>query len=159
MKILFYSELKLQASELQNSDLNLAIMEKPDQFQVYDLVWRHVQLRARKKEDDTYTGPHRIIQKLGDYTYVINSHTAKSVLMKVNAADIKTFTIPNTSNWKLNPEVLIMAFQQFGFPMPTNLKIVIDFQHLKELTLEMLLSSMMFLSSFLTGLVQLGSQL
>ena len=93
MKILFYSELKLQASELQNSDLNLAIMEKPHQFQVYDLVWRHVQLRARKKEDDTYTGPHRIIQKLGDYTYLINSHTTKSVLMKVNAEDIKKNTI------------------------------------------------------------------
>ena len=100
MKILFYSELKLQTSGLQNGDLNLAIMERPHLFQVYDLVWRHVQLRAIKKEDYTYTGPHRIIQKLGDYTYLINSQTTKSLLMKVNAADIKTFAIPHTKNWK-----------------------------------------------------------
>ena len=103
-KLIFYSALKIKFSD--STACPFARTERV--FQEHELVWRHIPRRARKKHENVFTGPHRIMKRVGKYTYrMTSSRTAsRNRLMKVNVNDIKKFVIPDNSGWKLNPKYL-----------------------------------------------------
>ena len=78
------------------------------QFNPNELVWQHVQKRKHSKPDDCFTGPHRVVCKDGDFTYRITSAKRANVKNagRVSINEIKKFTIPDTSEWKLNEKNL-----------------------------------------------------
>ena len=99
-RLLFYSGLKIKYS-----DSSLAVFDfQLREFEINDLVWRHIPRRSQSKPDDVFSGPHRVIKRVGDVSYMITSKNSSSIsnLDKVNINDLKTFVIPDSSNWTLN---------------------------------------------------------
>jgi hypothetical protein len=135
-KMLFYNELKVHALEIQEKNLVCAI-DSPRIFKKFDFVYKLVQSRARAKNESIFTGPHMILDKLGDYTYNVTSHTTKSTITKVNVSDIKPFIVPDTSTWQLNSKYFDWIREEMRFPASVQLQnIVIDFCNLDKLTLQ-----------------------
>ena len=133
-KLLFYSGFKLKYSEPALCISSIV----PRTFNPNKLVWRHVKRRKRSKNEDAFTGPHRVIKKEGDLTYLITSHKRANVARpsRVSLNDIKKFTVPDTSEWKLNTDFLEEAKQQLG--CNEDLPITIDFLSMETFTLDSL---------------------
>jgi hypothetical protein len=76
--VLNSSDSKLQMSVYLNNEfhhVNMCIMEYTTRvFRYNDLVWRRVNRRARGKQEDTYTSPHRILKRMRTLSYQITSH-------------------------------------------------------------------------------------
>mmetsp|Transcript_14287 Transcript_14287/g.27016 ORF Transcript_14287/g.27016 Transcript_14287/m.27016 type:complete len:314 (-) Transcript_14287:528-1469(-) len=103
-RALFFGHLKLRYNEppICVADDGKATYRK---FNVHDLVWCWRPRRSRKKCDSTYTGPHRVLEKLGDTQYLI-THTNTSSIRKafrVNLNAIKRCVLPDTSDWAIKP--------------------------------------------------------
>ena len=131
-KLIFCSDFKFKVGEADVCPFDVTVR----QFNENELVWRHVPRRSRRKPDDVFTGPHRVLKKLGDYTYRTTSHLhcqRKRSLM-VNINDINNFTIPDTSSWKSNPKYLVSAKEQLNC-INENLPIFLNFQSLETFNL------------------------
>jgi RNase H-like domain found in reverse transcriptase/Reverse transcriptase (RNA-dependent DNA polymerase) len=140
-KMLFYSELKVQALEVMDTQV-VALVASPTVFKKIDLCYRKVQARARAKHEDWYTGPHMILDRISDYTFIINSHSSKSQLIKVNVRDLKSFVIPDTSQWILNPIYLSSAMQELKLQKKEKPEqIFLDFKNLDKFTLQLISST------------------
>ena len=104
--LLLHSYVKM----LHHDSTNCILYYGTRKFSYNDLVWRKVPSRKRAKDEDTFTGPHRVIEKKGDFTYQITSHISATKMLLVNLNDIKILHIPDTKRWKLNvtlvPELL-----------------------------------------------------
>ena len=111
--VLNSSDSKLQMSVYLNNEfhhVNMCVMEYTTRvFRYNDLVWRHVNRRARGKQEDTYTGPHRILKRMGTLSYQITSHLKNSRKCQVNLNDIKKFHVPDTTIWKMERNHLEQA--------------------------------------------------
>ena len=102
-KLKFFAHLK----NLHHDCFNSILTYETRTFQYNDLVWRRVAPRKRAKHEDTFTGPHRIIERNGNFTYTITSHIANNnKTMIVNLNDIKILHPPCTKNWKLNEKYI-----------------------------------------------------
>ena len=55
-KLIFFSDIKVKFGEAAICSFDFSVR----QFNEYELVWRHVPRRARRKPDDVFTGPHRV---------------------------------------------------------------------------------------------------
>ena len=132
-KLIFFSDLKVKFGEAAICSFDFSVR----QFNEYELVWRHVPRRARRKPDDVFTGPHRVMKKLGDYTYRITSHLHcnRRRSLKVNVNDIKKFVIPDTTSWKLNLKYLKHAKEELNCD-EENLPVFLDFKSLETFTLD-----------------------
>jgi len=133
-KLIFFSDFKIKFSE---AAICLFDYHHGREFNENELVWRHVPRRKRKKQDEVFTGPHRVTERLGDYTYNITSSLSSSRKknLKVNVNDVKKFTVPDTSSWKLNPKYLNPAKEQLNCA-DQDLPVFLDFQGLETFTLD-----------------------
>jgi len=131
-KLVFFSALKIRHSD--STCCPVAANERV--FHEHELVWRHVPRRSRKKHEDIFTGPHRIMKRLGRYTYKMTSSKTASMNrpMKVNLNDIKKFVIPDTANWKLNPKYFDPAAEKLNCKEST--PVILDFNKLDTFTLD-----------------------
>ena len=107
-RLLFFSELKLMYLDKTINVIDYKVRE----FKPNDLVWRAIPLRKRAKHEDGFTGPHRIISRLGEFTYRINSATTTKRKMKVNVNDLKRLAIPDTTTWKINPSIFTEKMEE-----------------------------------------------
>ena len=98
-----------------------------------DLVWRHVKKRARAKQDDTFTGPHRVLQKVGRFSYIISSHKGGQRKIQVNLNDIKKLHVPNTKEWSINEKYLEEAALELKVPSIEKNKILLDFSSIDSM--------------------------
>ena len=103
------------------------------QFCYNDLVWRHVNRRARAKQDDTFTGPHRVLQKVGRFSYIISSHKGGQRKIQVNLNDIKKLHVPNTKEWSINEKYLKEAALELEVPGIDKNKILLDFSSIDSM--------------------------
>jgi hypothetical protein len=131
--LIFHSYLKTT----QHDCLNSLLTYETRSFQYNDLVWRKVPSRKRAKHEDTFTGPHRILKRTGNFTYTITSHTRSKRTMTINLNDIKILHIPCTRGWILNqkyiPQALIELDSNEKEIMP-----LIDFSSIDALILDLL---------------------
>jgi len=97
------SQLDSFLENIQQDPMHCVMMYKARKFHYNDLVWRSVPDRRREKAADTYTGPHRIINQTGRFSYEITSHLGRERLLHININDCKQFHLPNTTTWTLNP--------------------------------------------------------
>ena len=111
-RLLFFSELKLRYLDKTINVIDYKVRE----FKPNDLVWRAIPLRKRAKHEDGFTGPHRIISRLGEFTYRINSATTTKRKMKVNGYVLKRLVIPDTTTWKITPSILTEKMEELGIP-------------------------------------------
>jgi hypothetical protein len=125
---LFFSNLKLKALD-NRENFNTTIIPT---FQQFDMVWRKVPQRGRKKHEPTFTGPHVIINKLGDHTYEITS-LHKIALTKVSINDLKIFQVPDTKYWRINPRYLEQAKQALNIPKERKIRVILDYLNLNRL--------------------------
>jgi hypothetical protein len=129
-QILNTSESKVLMQQcLQNSLSNAvvcALQCATRTFDYNDLVWRFVSRRARSKHEDTFTGPHRVIQPAGKFSYFITSHVKNSRLMQVNVNDIKRFQSPCTKGWSLTDKYLEDAANELQVKI-VNRNVLINF--------------------------------
>ena len=132
-KLLFYSALKMNFTE----PTICSFQYEGRQFNKDELVWRHVEKRSKKKSDKVFSGPHRVLERLGDFTYMVT--TDKSAFfnktMKLNLNDIKKFIIPDTRDWALNVNYLEKAKMELACNN-TAKDIIIDFLGLETITLD-----------------------
>ena len=101
-------------------------------FRYNELVWRHINRRARAKHEDTYSGPHRILAAAGEFSYFITSHLKTSRKLQVNLNDIKKFHVPDTRGWTLNLTDLDAAINTLGV-LVRNKTVLIDFNSIEAL--------------------------
>ena len=73
-KILFFSALKDRFNEPEICAFNY----KTRVFHVGDFGWRYVLRRSRRKNEPTYTGPHCVLIRHGQFTYKIPSHVGRN---------------------------------------------------------------------------------
>ena len=139
-KAIFYNGLQL-APVLENEEAlaNFSFSSlKPESFQLYDFVYREVQLRKRAKHHNTYTGPHMITKVISPTVYIINSHKNYSGEIKAHYNHFKPFSIPDTSYWILNITYLKNALVEMGLELFKGINVVINFKNLSILTLQLL---------------------
>ena len=131
-KLMFFSSIKVKYSEPAICPFTYGVRI----FNEYELVWKHVPRRGRKKHEGVFTGPHRVLKKLGDYTYLITSHrtASRNRTIKINVNDIKKFTIPDTTGWKVNPKYLDPAKAELN--CNEEVPVILDFQNLDSFTLD-----------------------
>ena len=129
-KLVFFSALKIKFSDSTACPL----VHKERVFHGDELVWRHIPRRSRKKHEDVFTGPHRVLKKMGRYAYKIFSSKAISRTLKVNVNDIKKFVIPDNSKWILNPKFLNPAKAQLN--SENEPVALLDFAKLETFTLD-----------------------
>ena len=137
---IFYNGLQL-APVLENEEAlaNFSFSSlKPESFQLYDFVYREVQLRKRAKHHNTYTGPHMITKVISPTVYIINSHKNYSGEIKAHYNQLKPFSIPDTSYWILNITYLKNALVEMGLELFKGINVVINFKNLSILTLQLL---------------------
>ena len=96
----------LHFKELHHDSSNCILYYETRTFSYNDLVWRKVPSRKRAKNEDTFTGPHRVLKRTGEFTYNITSHLLSSRTLLVNLNDIKILHFPDTRNWKLNSKYI-----------------------------------------------------
>jgi hypothetical protein len=101
-KLIFHAHLK----NIQHDCFNSLLSYETRTFEYNDLVWRRVPPRKRAKSEDTFTGPHRILNRTGEFTYIITSHLNISRTIMVNLNDIKKLHFPDTQGWTLNPKYI-----------------------------------------------------
>ena len=106
-------------------------------FKYNDLVWRRVPPQKHAKDEDTFTGPHRILSQTGAFTYNITSHLKISRTIPVNLNDIKILHVPCTQNWQLNPRCIPQLLQDLN-SSATSASPLIDFLSLNALVLDLL---------------------
>ena len=132
-KLMFFSELKLRYLDSSVNVLDYKIRT----FKPYDLVWRKVDKRHRAKSDDGFTGPHKVLKRVGEVTYRINSHLGQKRTHKVNINDLNQMKIPDTSSWTLNKQVLIEVKDELEIPGSIdNMEVFLDFLYLSPFILD-----------------------
>ena len=139
-KAIFYNGLQL-APVLEDEEAlaNFSFSSlKLESFQLYDFVYREVQLRKRAKHHNTYTGPHMITKVISPTVYIINSHKNYSGEIKAHYNQLKPFSIPDTSYWILNTIYLKYALVEMGLELFKGINVVINFKNLSILTLQLL---------------------
>jgi hypothetical protein len=101
-------------------------------FPIHLLVWHWVDKRSRKKSQPTFSGPHRVVQKISDAQYVITSeHTSAPAKFKTVALNnLKRCVLPSTAGWTLNHKYFLEAANQLG--TKTDLLVHISYDHLPE---------------------------
>jgi hypothetical protein len=109
-EVQFNSYLKAKYSD----NINCVISYQTRRFHYNDLVWRCIPKRKREKQQDTYTGPHRILKQIGKFSYEMTSHLKRENILKVNINDIKILHIPDTENWTLNNIYFEEAISELG---------------------------------------------
>ena len=67
------------------------------------MVFRYIPRRKREKSENVYSGPHRILNQLGNFSYEMVSITG-SRKIKANVNDLKLGAIPCITEWKLNEQ-------------------------------------------------------
>ena len=129
-----YQKLNSSAAEMHfnsflkakyHDHVNCVINYQTRKFHHNDLVWRSVPKRKREKQQDTYTGPHRILRQVGKFSYEITSHLQRENLIKVNLNDIKILHIPDTKSWKINEVYLREAIAELN-AIPKFRKVIFD---------------------------------
>jgi hypothetical protein len=131
--LIFHSHLK----STQHDCLNSLLAYETRSFQYNDLVWRKIPARKRAKHEDTFTGPHRILERTGDFTYNITSHTRSKRTMIINLNDIKILHIPCTREWKMNQKYIPQALMDLN-SKETQIMPLIDFSAIDALVLDLL---------------------
>jgi hypothetical protein len=76
--------------------MSCVINNKTRKFHYGDLIWRSVPRRKREKQQDTFTGPHRILRQIGNFSYEVTSAQKTGKLLKLNINDVKVPRIPDT---------------------------------------------------------------
>ena len=132
-KLLLHAHLKSTTHDCFNCILNYETRI----FRFNDLVWRKVPSRKRAKQENTYTGPHRILQRTGTFTYKLTSHLNSNRTLTVNLNDIKSLHIPDTKNWKLNPKYIPQLLADLG-STETTVTPLIDFTAIDALVLDII---------------------
>ena len=133
-KLLFFSQFKIRYLDKTINVLDYKVRT----FQPYDLVWRAVPMRKRAKHEQGFTGPHRVLKKIGEFTYKITSSFNRKNIVKVNVNDLKKMTISDPTSWVLlNSDVLTEKMNELDIPGEAkDVKVVIDFQHLSPFILD-----------------------
>jgi hypothetical protein len=118
-----YKKLNTTISELQfNSYLKIlyhdpiscVIDYQTRKLHYNDLVWRCIPKRKRDKQQDTFTGPHRVLKQSGKFSYTITSHLNREQTLNVNINDMKSLHIPETADWKLNEKYFKAAILELN---------------------------------------------
>ena len=118
-----YQKLNSTAAEMQfnsylkeeyHDHVNCVIGYNTRKFNYNELIWRSVPKRKREKQQDTYTGPHRVLRQVGKFSYEITSHLKREALIRVNLNDIKILHIPDTRKWELNEIYLKEAITELN---------------------------------------------
>jgi len=102
-----------------------------------DLVWRCIPKRKREKQQDTFTGPHRVLKQIGKFSYEITSHLKRETTLKVNVNDMKMLHLPETSEWKLNEKYFQAAITEMG-SMVKHRKVYYDLKHIGAMVSDIL---------------------
>ena len=131
--LIFYTHLK----NLQHDCFNSLISYETRTFQYNDLVWRKIPSRKRAKDEDTFTGPHRVLTRTGKFTYNITSHLNINRTIPINVNDIKILHLPDTRGWQLNPKYVPQLLIDLGSKERT-MSPLIDFTAIDALVLDVL---------------------
>ena len=131
--LIFYTHLK----NLQHDCFNSLISYETRTFQYNDLVWRKIPSRKRAKDEDTFTGPHRVLTRTGKFTYNITSHLNIKRTIPINVNDIKILHLPDTRGWQLNPKYVPQLLIDLGSKERT-MSPLIDFTAIDALVLDVL---------------------
>jgi hypothetical protein len=108
------AEIASYLENLQRDPLHCVMVYQARKFHYNDLVWRAVPERKREKAANTYTGPHRVINQTGKFSYEVTSHLGRTKLIHININDCKRFYFPDTTNWVLNPSYFTDAVSTLG---------------------------------------------
>ena len=100
--LLMHSYIK----SLLHDSTNCVLSYETRQFSYNNLVWRKIPSRKRAKCEDTFSGPHRVLGKVGKFSYQVTSHVLTAKTLLVNLNDIKILHIPDCKNWKLNSALI-----------------------------------------------------
>ena len=103
------------------------------QLHYNNLVWRHVNKRSRGKHEDTFTEPHRVLQRAGRFTYFVSSHKGTQRKLQVNINDIKKFHLPDTKGWKIQDKYLKDAANELEIHGIDNKDILLDFLSIESM--------------------------
>ena len=110
---------------------------KTREFVYNDLLWRHVNRRSRGKHEDTYTGPHRVMQRAGRFSYYITSHKNISRSIQVNVNDMKKFSIPDTTGWRIGKKHFDEAVNELRVEVKND-EVMISFQRIDAMVQDMI---------------------
>ena len=83
------------------------------------------------------TNLQTVLNRLGGYTYQITSsrkNASRKRTLKVNVNDIKKFTVPDTSGWKVNKKYLNPAMALLN--CKDEIPVILDFTKLEFFTLD-----------------------
>jgi hypothetical protein len=117
--------------------VNCAMTYTTRKLHYNELVWRLIPKRRRTKAEDTFSGPHRILNKVGKFSYELTSHLNRVATMQVNINDLKKMHIPDTRSWQLNPHVLREALEELG-TLVTNPDVLLDFHAIGSLVTDIM---------------------
>jgi len=132
-KLIFHTHLK----NIYHDCFNPLLTYETRTFKYNELVWRKVPSRKRTKNENTFTGPHRILSQTGTFTYNITSHLNFNKVIPVNLNDIKALHIPCTAGWKLNPKYIPQLLLDLN-SSETTASPLIDFFAIDALILDIL---------------------
>ena len=121
-KALFLNGINLKST---TESLYIALTPASKNFQVFDFVYREIQLRKRAKQQDTFSGPHMITKIISPLTVYINSDKNYKGEIKVHIDQLKPFVIPDTSNWSVNIKYLVPALEKLGLELFQGINVVI----------------------------------
>ena len=115
----------------------------------------------RAKCEDTFSGPHRVLGKVGKFSYQVTSHVLTAKTLLVNLNDIKILHIPDCKNWKLNSALIPGLLSELN-SKETLCEPMIDYNSIGALVNDLMTSKQKSLLNFLlsrTGLVLIGINL
>ena len=138
-RLLFFSGLKLRFLESPVA-VSMVTSERNElrSFPVHSLVWHYVQKRSRKKSAMTYSGPHRVMQRLSDTAYLLSSSATANPtkFFKASLNNIKKCTLPSTTGWELKRDYLLTACRLLD--SSPDLPVFVDYDHLNENALDIM---------------------
>jgi hypothetical protein len=133
VKLQFFSHLSM----LHHSPVHCVMNYSTRRFHYNELVWRLIPRRRRSKDEDTFSGPHRILNKIGKFSYEITTHLDRNSTMQINVNDLKQLHIPDTKLWRLNPHILEEALEKLG-SSTKKLEVLLDYSAIGSLVTDIL---------------------
>eukprot|EP00639_Heterosigma_akashiwo_P010863 CAMPEP_0206374174 /NCGR_PEP_ID=MMETSP0294-20121207/8160_1 /ASSEMBLY_ACC=CAM_ASM_000327 /TAXON_ID=39354 /ORGANISM="Heterosigma akashiwo, Strain CCMP2393" /LENGTH=773 /DNA_ID=CAMNT_0053821919 /DNA_START=245 /DNA_END=2567 /DNA_ORIENTATION=- len=149
-RMLFFSHLKLRF--LESPVVVVASGEQRPglrSFPVHSLVWHLVHKRGRTKASPTYSGPHRVVERLSDTVYMLTSAESADPkrIFKASLNNIKKCVLPSTVGWTVKREYLLAAAR--ALDTDPNLPLFFNYEYMNENTLDIMAFHKRFNASYL----------
>jgi len=147
-RLLFFSYLKYKFNENPVSMVTSKQVALRS-FPVHSLVWHLVHSRSRKKSDPTFSGPHRVMQKISDTVYLLSSskNSSPTKFFKAHLNNLKKCVLPSTVGWMLKDEYFQSACDELG--SDNKLPVFLSYDNLCEDVLDIMTHKQKYTASYL----------